>query len=396
MHNYFLIDIFFVIFFFYSLKLFKSKYLKLILIIFAYPIFSMMFVSYGMNPGRIVNTGMELYDPILIESKYLGFLAYCTFVFALFSVRNFQIEIQMYEGSKFFRIAVVLILIFCAVLAYPSVYHLSSSRFGFIKVFNPQVLFICFSVIALVIHNKKWSITKIVFSSILLMNILGGERVESVITLLLVLLSSEYTFLQRKTELNKKDKLNYGLLGVLFVLAIIGGAIRQKIPLFYSLEVFVQTIVSNVVFQSTAVDVIHVFYSGVYFFKLHGPQPYLLLNDLYSFIPMSDLGGPHSAYSYTKLCSLEINNVGGGLFFTAGYMAYGVIGMVAYTFLFGLLFANLISRKNEYGRLISLLFLVLIIRMLWYGLMYVCTPVLFLSILYFCFFVLKLFNHRSQ
>jgi hypothetical protein len=143
--------------------------------------------------------------------------------------------------------------------------------------------------------------------------------------------------------------------------------------------------IENILFefyaQRTVCDVLYVFLCSTEYYLQHGSTYSVLYNFLFGgFIP-SEYYGLRSEYSFgTFLHNHFAPNVGGGLFFSEGMLAFGGIGVLIYLYLLAIFIKYLFTHKGTLQTCWFLLMMIMMCRIIWYGMLYLAKPFLFFFI----------------
>jgi len=89
--------------------------------------------------------------------------------------------------------------------------------------------------------------------------------------------------------------------------------------------------------------------------------------------------GKHIEYNFTEILRDFLFNNGGGLFYSEGVLIFGKMGVLIYSVVYGLLIRLLYKYSKYYWwvAFTMLVFLMLQLRIQWYGFMYIYMPVFF-------------------
>jgi hypothetical protein len=199
-----------------------------------------------------------------------------------------------------------------------------------------------------------------------------GERVDSILVIIVLLVMNGNDI--KRVEQYKK-KLLYLSLICLFALAIFVRANENSL----------NALLVSVYSQATACDGLYVYLCSVKHYVQYGAE-YSVLGNLFFGLFPGVFYGAISEYNYTVFLNNHIApNVGGGLFFSEGMLAFGPLGVVLYMVLMAVLIKYLFKHKTRLHYTIFLLFMIIISRIIWYGFIYTYKPAI-LCILFILFF----------
>lgn len=179
-----------------------------------------------------------------------------------------------------------------------------------------------------------------------------------------------YFAIQKNLSINSKTILKYGIMiiGILIVLVYLGEVrVGSEIS---GLDNLIQKIVN----QNTASDIAYVYHSSVQYTKqygfLHG-QTYLTY--LQNLIPLTD-----SDYRAGEIIKSIYSTPGGEFILTEPLINFGTIGVIVIPCIYLLILNKLISKPHIYRFILYLFLLCCSYRIIWYGLLYIETGVVFL------------------
>lgn len=370
---------FFIIGFFVFTPLFyfKSFLLKLPVLIYGYPIWVMSGLYLGLPADRIVaNVGMDYYFDFISIGFFSALGSYIAFIITIWSIRKNEFIFFRVPFSFALRLICLALYFLLLFIAYPGVMGLSEGRFGS----GGSLVIVLFAITSLSrdFKYKVDFINTLLFILVLFM-LSQGERVDFILALAALFM------------INKKES-KFSIIRLVFVVVIFlfvgvyGGLSRHGV------EITFETLLLSVSFAmtnfGTAIDVVHVYLSSVWYFY-NKPLDYMpLVNLISSYIPFSPMGGASSEFNFTLVNQKYITNVGGGLFYSVGMMTIGPAGVVLFGFLYGYLFKRLFLLKS-YWSMIFIAFFVQQFRIQWYGANYFGNVFLILSCLGFILFFLK-------
>ena len=388
-----LLDILFIIFALYCFFNFKDYTYKLLILIFLYPIVLITLIYYGLNPERIFVYYNNIYKEYFQDAKYMAYLGFTFFILTIWSKKDKFIYLSKIHLSPSLRIILFAFLFLTAFVSYPSAFRISNNgqRFNLLPGFNWQVLYLAFNVFFLLSIKKKFTFLNICYLLLILILNIGGERVESILCFFVFffVINSEndksaiHTINTNKYNNFIQKYKFYLLLIFIFILGAIGEYLRRKTS--GNLIGFFTELIEKLFAQETAVDVVHIYFSAFKYIDNKGNSFYPIINELVSFIPTFKYGGPDSSYNFTVILDKYIINFGGGLFYTEGLLIFGYVGVIIYSVLYGFILNFLTWKKNLYFSSILLLFIILSLRLQWYGLIYFHTTMVLLLIFSFLF-----------
>ncbi|WP_146145445.1 hypothetical protein [Photobacterium leiognathi] len=258
--------------------------------------------------------------------------------------------------SDSLRAFVLFILIVIYPVAYPNIFSLGDGRFG-----SGGSLILIFNAILLLSRKEKLNI--IDFSTILI-NVFvmaSGERADTILILLLF-----YLIKYQDGHLIERKISNVKLIFLLFITLLLGlFSGLNRMGGSFSMEYLIYYIFN----QGTVIDVLHVYLSSIWYVNKYGYNFEPIINLISSFIPFTPFGGASSSYNVTSILRNIIPNVGGGLFYSAGYLSYGLFGASIYVAFYGFFIRKLFIGGNISKVLFIAIFLQQL-RLQWYGLNY--------------------------
>lgn len=362
---------------FSPLLLFRCGFIKVTILIFAYPVWIISGLWLGMPVTRIISSvGYNYYYSELSGGFFSALGAYIAFLFAIFPLRR---ELYLFDGFSIsliqkYVLSIMLLAFLC--IAYPKAFFLGDSRFGSMG----GVSVILFSLLMITIERKRKDI--LVYFSLLLYiyMIIRGERVDFILGLI------AFYFFYRKSSKIALGKLAV-IFSVLLLLGVYSGLNRAGGNI--TVNDVLNVTLSSITNFGTAIDVIHVFLSSVWYYDNIGSDVRPVLNVIFSYIPLAPMRGAGAEYNYVWILREYIFNVGGGLFYSAPMMWCGLIGVVFSGFLYGCFFRYL-YRRNGLFKVAFVAFFIMQFRIQWYGLTYFGSAFIFMLIMYVCFsFLLK-------
>lgn len=364
-------------FLFLPLFLYKSLFLKMAILAYGYPVWLMVGFASGMPVTRIMrDVGAKFYLEHLEFGALLSFLSYLAFLIALWPIRLKEHSMPRLRISMLGRFVLLGTLMVSCAVAYPKAFGLSDFRFG---TAGSIVIFLSALLILSIPRKQKYDFVTLVHLVFILFMVFRGERVDFVLNVIVIL---AYYFRSSNVSL-----FSFGLYSFLgLVLATIGGAMRHygSLDLLYVFQT-IPFLVSNF---GTAIDVVHVYMSAVWYFDVYGPNVDPLINIFASYFPFFPGRGASSELNYVFILKEHINNLGGGLFYIAGLMAFGAGGVIFFGYLYGLLLRKAFTLKG----VLSVFFIALSLmqfRVQWYGATYFGSVFLLFIFFYFFYLLLK-------
>ncbi|XAG07679.1 hypothetical protein NM432_12195 [Vibrio metschnikovii] len=354
---------------FFPILIFRSPFLKISIIIYAYPVWLLYGYSIGIQTTRVVyNIGLQYYS----EYFYIGFLysllSYLFFILVLLPIRKKEFYFfKLPFGSGFHVLIVFFTLIFLPI-AYPSAYFLGDSRFGSLG----GVLIVLLSLSICSVKGKNNLLIYFVLF-VCIFSIIRGERVDFILCLLAIYF------------LHSNKHVNIFKIGFSCVLLLILGlfSIAKRSGWDITISSFLDLIIINITQFGTAVDVIHVYMSSIWYYNEIGFTILPLFNYVFSFIPIkTGFGGASSDINFVAITRQYIPNLGGGMFYIPFIIAIGSFGAVLSGLFYGFLTRFLFTRKGIWS-FIFIPFFIMQFRIQWYGFNYfgtVCILSIFIVI----------------
>lgn len=299
------------------------------------------------------------------------------FIAILYPLRGKVYKYKSFSCSFGLYAFLLIVIFFSAVLSYPRV---SGINFGK----DLSTIYIATNIALLLCKKPRKSFLSAIHIIILLWVIVGGDRVDSLASLMFMFLFGK----EGKWNIENIN-LKYVYLGggVLFALSIISGLVRDNNP------VTIESFLFSIYAQQTVSDVLFVFLSSIEYNLTNGSYPDVLGNLLFGLFP-----GPYygvvSPYNFTSVLKSFIPNPGGGLFYSEGMLAFGWFGVIIYITLYALLIRFLFQRKERFFVTLFLLMTAMSFRIQWYGFIYCYKPVIF-SLLYYCYFCVQLYEKKK-
>lgn len=317
---------------------------------------------------RIISSvGYNYYYSELSLSFLSALGAYVAFLIAIFPLRK---ELYSFDGFSIsplqkYLISILLLIFLC--IAYPKAFFLGDNRFGSMGGVNV----ILFALLMLTMEQKRKDVLVFFALFIYIYMIVRGERVDFILGLI------AFYFFYRKSS-----KIALGKLAVMFssllLLGVYSGLNRAGGNV--TINDVLNVTLSSITNFGTAIDVIHVFLSSVWYYENIGSDVRPVLNVLFSYIPFAPMRGAGSEYNYVWVLREYIFNVGGGLFYSAPMMLCGLVGVVVSGFLYGYFF-KFIYRRNGFFKIAFVVFFVMQFRIQWYGLTYFGSAFVFMVLI---------------
>lgn len=347
-----------------SLLFFKSRLIQLILIFMLYPILTLATINITGATSRIVAAvGESYYSEHLSHAFYCQVIFYFFMFIALLSVRKSVFSCERLPVDNAIRWIFLFALLICFPIAYPAIFGLGQGRFG-----SGGSLILIFNALIILSRKQEISLVDYIAIGINLFALVSGERADTILTLFLY-----YILIFKDGMIVERNIGNAKLFIILFFILIIGllsGINRVGGEL--TMEYFYYYLFN----QGTVVDVIHVYMSSFWYVDKIGYNLWPVVNFIFSFIPFTAYGGASSPYNVTYLLRDFIPNVGGGLFYTAGYVVYGIMGGSIFSLFYGL-FLKFTFHGNKVLNLIFISLFLQQLRLQWYGLTYMGNVVTF-------------------
>lgn len=357
---------------------FKSIYLKFCVFVFFYPIVTLFCVKFNIPLfGIITAIGSKFFTQNIADYAYAwSITGYLVFISTLWSVRNQRIEFDTLKINAETRLILLICHAVFAIVAYPRAFYIADYRFNLLPGGGWASIYSLFSILIILSSKKKFSLIEIIHLAITFFVILGGERADSMLILLFMLI-------YRGDEVKKEIRLNIkffsiATLSVSFFLIV--GAMRHKALDFLLnnygdiLPLVGTLLLTSLYNQQTVSDTAHVYLSSVWGYFNDQGSYMTLLNTPFTLFPMTPLGGATSPYYYQQWIHPYIPNAGGGLFYSEGALNFGLSGVIFYAFLLGFIIKKTLISKKLFGHLAFVALFVLQMRIQWYGFLYMMKP----------------------
>lgn len=353
----------------YLILKFKSVFLKLILGVFWYPLVTMYLycIDYELG-GSLYYIGGTIHKPYCKEAFVYAIAGYYTLIAIVWKLRNLKFSFQKIKSNELSRSIFVCIFFVVAVIAFPKAFGIGSQRWNLIPGPWP-VVFIAMNLVLFTSFESLKQKSSIAHLLILSICFVGGERATSALVLLLFFLFVPYN---KYYMIEKKIKYYYAV--VFLLIAVLGIAAQSwRSGKLFSLE----SLYVNLISLTTVSDVVHIYFSSFSYIEKYPLTLNPLINELASMFNIPGYGGATSLeYNFTEILREYIVNYGGGLFYTEGVLVFGKIGVLLYAVMYGFLIRFLYLNKSRFAQVVMLVFIVLQMRIQWYGFMYIYTPIL--------------------
>lgn len=368
---------------FFLILNFKSLLLKFFLAIYWYPLITMYLfcIEYPLS-GSLEVIGRPAHETYCEEAFETAIIGYFILVMVIWKIRRLKFKFEKIEFSESYRTFIAFALLGTSLLAYPKALGIGTSRWNLIA--GPWLsISIALNILLFISLNSIKSVASILQILLSILLIVGGERVNNLIVFLLFFMLSS----NRTSTIIKEKKLN------IYSLALLIPGILAAISAHYwraGEEVNTLLLLQNVISSSTVADVTHIYFSAFGYLKEHGVNLAPVVNELASMFYIPKYGGTgHKITSnFTEILRAYLYNNGGGIFYTEGVLIFGKYGIFVYSIVYGYLirFLFVFSRKNMIATTMMLAFLILQMRIQWYGFMYVYMPI------WFALAAIKFFN----
>ncbi len=358
---------------------FKSIILQLFLIISILPQITLLAFSCDFPVPGVLMLNRDLFSTkTILTGNTLLACSSVLMICILYPLRNKIYELRSFTCTKFTYLTLLIVAFCSALISYPRVS-------GFDLNMDMSTIYISINVAMLLCKQPRNSVMNIIHLLILLFVIIGGDRVDSMASVVLVcILFKDGNIYYEKIN---RLMLYIGALG-LFIIGLLGGLVRDG----YSLTI--ESLTYSIYAQQTVSDVVFVFLSSIQYFYENGNTFEVLNNLLFGLFP-GPFYGVVSPYNFTIYLSQKFaTNPGGGLFVSEGILAFGPLGAIIYSILYTLIIRYLFKVKS---RIMSAVFITLVImsfRTSWYGMIYCYKPILF-SIL-FCGTLIYISKGKSK
>ncbi|MGQ1787827.1 hypothetical protein [Saccharicrinis sp. GN24d3] len=348
---------------------FTSNILRVILMTYWYPLLPMLLFCIRIPVGGSLDViGRPVHQSYCDEALLYALGSFYVFVLFIWKLRREKVSMTTVNVSDNSRLLLCVILFVVAIIAYPRAFGVSDKRWNLLPG-QWSVIYLVVNTLLILSLKKIKSISYFIHIGVLIITIKGGERVDSLMVLFL-LASFQY---DRESNLLKEIKLNrvkkIGMLAVI-ILGISVGYLRGG----STFNVYL--LLHNLIAMHTVTDVIHIYFSSFDYVNTYGVNALPVVNQVFSLIPMHPWGGAGKVYNFTEILRNHIPNLGGGIFYSEGHLLLGRMGILMYGFIYALFVKVVIKYKNQYTASLMVLFIVLQLRIQWYGTVYYYTPVI--------------------
>ena len=355
---------------FFILK-FRSVILQLILLVSFLPLVTMIAFMNNLPVPGVLALQKKIFTP---EILYTGFalltLSNIILISILYPLKNEIYKYTPFKCSNLSYTILLLILITSAIVSYPRVFGLD---FGI----DLSTIYISTNIALLLCKRPRNNWGTIIHLFILFFVILGGDRVDSIVTIIFLCIIAE----KQTNEAIESIKKSYLLIGgiSLFTLSVISGIIRD------GNSISIISILYSFYAQQTVSDVLYVFLCSIGYFYEQGHNLSVLGNLFLGLFP-GPFYGAVSEYNYTIfLIKNYLPNPGGGLFFSEGMIAWGPVGVLLYSTIYALCMKKLFGSNKRISVALFILSFSMLCRIQWYGFIYSYKPILFTLLFYFIF-----------
>ena len=362
----------------YILK-FRSVILKIVLLVSVVPQITMIAFTYGFAvPGVLMLHAGKFSHQTIIVGNLLCCAVNVIMLRVLYPLRTNTYSYPTFVCTKTSYILLLAILAITALLSYPRVSGLNFR-------IDLSTIFISVNVFLLLCRLERKSWLNILHLLILLLVIAGGDRVDSIAAVVMLLLIVKDKNIAFETQPTKQAIAAGGI--ALFIINLYGGAARGGNQLSANI------ILHSIYAQQTVSDVVYVFLCSIQYFFTAGAAPEVLGNTIFGSIP-SPFYGVLSNYNYTIFLKKNfLPNPGGGLFYSEGMLALGPVGVLAYAWCYAKIIYYLFrKRHSRYAAVIFLTLILMVCRTQWYGMLYCYKPVLISC--FFCY-ICKSLNRKT-
>ncbi|MDE6272192.1 MAG: hypothetical protein K2M31_04205 [Muribaculaceae bacterium] len=308
-------------------------------------------------------------------SNLLCFGVNLLMIWVLNPLRNKTYSFPTFQCSKKMYYGMLGIISVSALVSYPRV-------FGIYFPINLATIYISTNVIMLMCRRPLRSLPSLLHIGILLLVIAGGDRVDSIASVIMLMIIARDGIRDSgyAGERNLKLRIIIPVLLILFIVGVAAGKYRDGKSIHTIL--FLRSIYA----QQTVCDVVFVYLCSVKEWLEAGFEPKVFLNCIFGLFP-GKFYGALSDYNYSVFLNRNVlPNPGGGLYYSEGMLAFGPIGVLAYAFVYGriLYYLFIKSRSSRYAAAVFLTLVIMTFRTQWYGIIFCYKPVIF-SLL-FCLF----------
>ncbi|WP_333918897.1 hypothetical protein [Vibrio crassostreae] len=362
---------------------FKSNLLKILLLTLSYPIALIFLLAYDVDLGRIISSlGLNYYSDHLKHAHYLTSLSYFIVLCIFWSCKKKTFSLKVLTLGNFERAIIFLFFLAIAFIAFPRAMGISDIRYNLLPgswggVFN------VLSIILIYTARRSKDIFTILVYLIIAKCFISGERADTSIAILLAFM------LKNDNGVIKERSIGIIKFMVLCAVAVCTGVLVGAYRTGVNYTNAFDYLISSIFGIGTVVDVIHVYLSSLWYVDKYGNNVDAVFNIIYTIIPFVDGGGVSSDYNFTWLLKNEINNVGGGLFYTPFYLAFSDFGMLLFIVAYFYFVRYSFFSSNYFVKYIFVILIVMQCRIQWYGMTYPFTAIKLMLMLVLIISLLK-------
>ncbi len=314
---------------------------------------------------------MPIYKYSVDVSFFSAVASYFIYILVLLPIRNKKFVFEKFPLSARARWFVALLFILSLFLSYPKVMGVGDLRFG---VGGSITLVLLVLVLCSRRPFRQWDPLSGVIFIILVFLVGSGERVDFVLAVIALMAINSR---------NGQISLGWLMVGcaALFSLGVYAGLARIGIEIQY--DKFLDFLFASAFNFGTAIDVVHVYFSGTWYYERFGVSLEPLANVVSSYFPIFPWGGAGHEYNFSWFLRPYIDNVGGGLFYTVGMLALGPLGVLVFGAGYGAITRILFKFSKPYGSIVFVAFFVMQFRLQWYGLTYFGNVLIILLVVYY-------------
>lgn len=357
---------------FASIFCFRSSLIKIICFFYLFPIVILIVFAYGVPVIGVMGLNSQYYYSYSEFAVYIAFISYFSFLIPLIKIRKAQLSYERLPLSNGFRWLLLLCVVMFAVIAFPKAMFVGNERFNLLPGSGWSSFVSALSVLIVLsasdLHSRSRKDYPLFFLGLFLVFLsIRGERADILMGLILtIFLSAKYNKITEK-------KFSYKH----FIVLLIGFFLMSYIGLTRDGgSVQLANIFASIYLQNTILDVLHVYMTSFLVVEEKGFFPITFLNLISSVLPGHPYSGVVSDSNFTQILRSVLDNVGGGLYYTAGYLGGGVVGVIFLSYAVGWIFQRTFQSKNYVGGLLFLMFVFLFLRFSLYGFTYVYRPLM--------------------
>ena len=347
---------------------FKSLLLQLVILVSLFPLITLLAFINGLYIPGVLSLRVDCFsEDVLRTGVILLAIANTILIAILYPLRHKTYLYSPFKCTTYSFCILLLILLLSAIISYPRV-------FGIDIGIDMSTIYISTNVALFLCKRERNSLCTFFHFLILLVVLIGGDRVDSIISLVFLCVMGF-----KDGQIVENIKKRYVFIGgiLLFSISIFSGLARGRnsltaFDLFYSLYA-----------QQTISDVLYVFLCSISYYYENGVDLSVLYNFLFGLIP-GPFYGVVSPYNYTIFLNNNfLPNPGGGLYFSEGMIAFGPLGVLLYSLIYALCIRKLFVCRDRYFVVLFLVFIVMLCRIQWYGFIYTYKPIIFSYIFYY-------------